>query len=97
MEQEGQNMYKWENVHVFISSTFNDMHTGLLFYVAAVYFTSSYCYAYGKLSQMAVSEIIVRAFRFSFILGILLLEFRLLSYYICYLRSKGKRDCELEA
>ena len=72
-------------------------YTGLLFYVAAVYFTSSYCYAYGKLSQMAVSEIIVRAFRFSFILGILLLEFRLLSYYICYLRSKGKRDCELEA
>ena len=70
-------------------------YTGLLFYVAAVYFTSSYCYTYGKLSQMAASEIIVRAFRFSFILGILLLECRLISRYICYLRSKAKQHCTL--
>ena len=26
MGQEGPSMYKWENVHIFISSTFNDMH-----------------------------------------------------------------------
>jgi len=70
-------------------------YTGLLFYVAAVNFTSSYCYAYGKLSQIAASEIIVRAIRFNFILGILLLECWLLSRNICYLRSKAKQHCTL--
>ena len=68
-------------------------YTGLLFYLEAVYFTSCYFYAYGKLSQMAASEIIVRAIRFNFILGILLLECWLLSRYICYLRSKAKQHC----
>ena len=68
-------------------------YVGLVLYAASVYFVSCYCYAYSMHFELTTPETIIRIIRFCFILGILILEYRLLLRYTCYLRSKIAQKC----
>ena len=68
-------------------------YVSLALYVASIYFISCYCYAYGKISELTTLETIIRIIRFCFVLGVLILEYRLLHRYILYLHSKVTRNC----
>jgi len=68
-------------------------YVSLILYAASVYFVSCYCYAYGKVSELTTPETIIRIIRFCFVLGVLMIEYRLLIRYIPYLRLQIKRRC----
>ena len=68
-------------------------YVGLVLYAASVYFVSCYCYAYSMHLELTTPETIIRIIRFCVVLGILILEYRLLLCYTRYLRSKIAHNC----
>lgn len=68
-------------------------YVGLVLYAASVYFVSCYCYSYRKALELTALETIIRILRFCFVLGILILEYRLLLRFMRYLRLKIGQKC----
>ena len=65
-------------------------YAGMALYAASVYFVSHYCYANGKALGLTMRETIIRILCFCFVLGILMLVYRLLCRCIRCLRLKVK-------